>query len=78
VEEDVVYNWTSSSTMTLSRCRKPFHVAMEMHPLTLDALIGACSKLGSFVLDFATCNVLNLPLLHWIFKLKCLLTFYFL
>ncbi len=23
------------------------------------------------------CNVLNLPFLHWIFKLKCLLTFYF-
>jgi hypothetical protein len=75
VEEDVVYNWTSSSTMTLSRSRKPFHVAKEMHPLTLEALIGACSKLGSFVLDFAACNVLNLPLLHWIFKLKCLLTF---
>ncbi len=53
MEEDVVYNWTSSNTMTLSRSRKPFHVAKEMHPLTLEALIRACSKLGSFVLDFA-------------------------
>jgi hypothetical protein len=67
--------------MTLSNFGKPFRVAKEMHPLALEVLIGACSKLGSFVVDFATLigmYVLSLLLLHWIFKLKCFLTFYFL
>jgi hypothetical protein len=67
--------------MTLSRSRKPFHVAKDLHPLTLEALIGTCSKSRSFVIDFATSTsiyILNLPFLHWIFELKCLLTFYFL
>jgi hypothetical protein len=40
--------------MALSSSRKPFHVAKEMHPLTLKALVGTYSKLKSFVGDFAT------------------------
>jgi len=39
--------------MTLSSSGKPFHVGKEMHPLTLEALIGACLKPKSFVVDFA-------------------------
>jgi hypothetical protein len=40
--------------MTPSRSRKPFHVAKEMHPLTLEVLIEAYSKPRSFVVDFTT------------------------
>jgi len=54
VEEGVFYNCIDNNTMTLSNFGKPFRVAKEMHPLALEALIGACSKLGSFVVDFAT------------------------
>jgi hypothetical protein len=32
----------------------PFRVGKKMHPLTLEALIGTCSKMKSFVVDFAT------------------------
>jgi hypothetical protein len=54
VEENILYNCTDNNTMTLLIFRKPFHVAKEMHPLTLEALMGACSKFRSFVVDFAT------------------------
>ncbi len=54
MEEDVFYNCIDNNTMTLSSYGKPFHVAKEMHPFTLEALIRACSKLGSFVVNFAT------------------------
>jgi hypothetical protein len=40
--------------MTLSSSRKPFHVTKEMHPLTLQTLIGACLKPRSFVVNFTT------------------------
>jgi hypothetical protein len=40
--------------MTFSSFGKPFHVAKEMHLLTPEALMGACSKLRSFVVDFTT------------------------
>jgi len=40
--------------MTISSSKKPFCASKEMHPLTLEALIGTCSKLKSFVVDFAT------------------------
>ncbi len=40
--------------MTLLNFGKPFRVAKEMHLFTLEALIGTCSKPGSFVVDFAT------------------------
>jgi hypothetical protein len=40
--------------MTISNSKKPFCASKEMHPLTLEALIGTCSKLKSFVVDFAT------------------------
>ncbi len=40
--------------MRVSSFRKPCRANKEMHPLTLEALIGACLKLKSFVVDFAT------------------------
>jgi hypothetical protein len=54
VEEDIFYNWTDNNIVTLSRSRKPFHVAKEMHPFTLEELIRACLKSKSFVIDFTT------------------------
>jgi hypothetical protein len=54
VEEDILYNCTDNNTMTFSISGKPFHVAKEMHPITLEALMGACSKFTSFVVDFTT------------------------
>jgi hypothetical protein len=39
--------------MIVSSFRKPFHVGKEVHPLTFEALIGACLKPESFVVDFA-------------------------
>jgi len=54
VKEDVLYNWTNSSTIQFQILGNHFRVGKEMHPLTLEALIGACSKLESFVIDFAT------------------------
>jgi hypothetical protein len=53
-EEDVFYNWTNSNIMTLSRSGKRLHATKEMHPLTLEALIGTCSMPQSFVVDFTT------------------------
>ncbi len=50
---DVLYNWIDSNIMKFSSSRKPFCVAKEMHALMLQALIRTCSKLGSFVIDFA-------------------------
>ncbi len=47
-------NWIDNTTMTVSSSGKPFHANKKMHPLTLEALIGACSKLKSFVVDFTT------------------------
>jgi hypothetical protein len=44
VEEDVIYNCIVNNTMKLSIFGKPFHVAKEMHPFTLEVLIGAYSK----------------------------------
>jgi hypothetical protein len=35
LEEDILYNWIDSSTMTLSSSGKPLYVAKEMHPFTL-------------------------------------------
>jgi hypothetical protein len=40
--------------MKISSFGKPFHAGKEMHVLTLEALIGACSKLESFVVDYIT------------------------
>jgi len=40
--------------MTISSFGKPFCVSEEMHALTLEALIGACSKPESFVVDYVT------------------------
>jgi hypothetical protein len=40
--------------MTFTNFGKPFRVAKEMHLFTLEVLIGACSKPGSFVVNFAT------------------------
>jgi hypothetical protein len=40
--------------MTFSSSKKPFRVAKEMHPLTLQVLIGACLKPRSFIVDFTT------------------------
>jgi len=40
--------------MTLSSFGMPYHVGKEMHPLTLEILIGICSKLESFVINFIT------------------------
>jgi hypothetical protein len=51
-EKDVLYNYTDSTTMIISSFGKPFHVGEKMHPLRLEALIGACLKLESFVVDF--------------------------
>ncbi len=48
------YNWTDNTIMTVSSSKRPFCASKEMHPLTLEALIGACLKLKSFVVDFAT------------------------
>ncbi len=48
------YNWINSTTMRVLSSRKPFCASKEMHLLTLEALIGACLKLKSFVVDFAT------------------------
>jgi hypothetical protein len=39
--------------MIVSSSGKPFHVGKEMHPLILEALIGACLKPKLFVVDFA-------------------------
>jgi hypothetical protein len=77
VKEDVLYNWTDSTTMIVSSSRKPFRAGNEMHPLTLEALIGACSKLKSFVVNFATstCMYCYTHLLHWIFIPEFHLTF---
>jgi hypothetical protein len=54
VEEDVLYNWFDSTTMTISSFGKPFHVGKKLHDLTLEALIRACLKPKSFVVDYAT------------------------
>jgi hypothetical protein len=40
--------------MIVSNYGKPFCASKEMHPMTLEALIGACSKPKSFVANFAT------------------------
>jgi hypothetical protein len=40
--------------MIVSSFRKPFCASKEMHTLTFKPSIGACSKLESFVIDFAT------------------------
>jgi hypothetical protein len=40
--------------MIVSSFGKPFRVNKEMHPLTLEALIEACSKLKSSSIDFIT------------------------
>jgi hypothetical protein len=40
--------------MRVSSSGKPCHVNKEMHPPTFETLIGACSKLESFVVDFVT------------------------
>jgi len=40
--------------MTFARSRKPLFVAKEMHPLTFEVLIRACSNPRSFVVDFVT------------------------
>jgi hypothetical protein len=74
-----MYNWTDSTTMTVSSFRKPFHVGKYLHVLTLEALIGACSKLESVVIDYAMstnmCIVTNILLLHYIFISKFHLAF---
>jgi hypothetical protein len=51
-KEVIFYNWTNNNTMTFLKSRKSLCEAKEMHPLTLEVLIRACSKLGSFVIDF--------------------------
>jgi hypothetical protein len=40
--------------MIVSSFGKSFHVGKEVRPLTLEALIGACLKSESFVVDFVT------------------------
>jgi hypothetical protein len=40
--------------MIVSSSWKPFCASKKMHPLTFEALIGACSKPKSFVVDFTT------------------------
>jgi hypothetical protein len=37
--------------MFISKVRKPFKAAKEMHLVIVQALIDVCSKIGSFVTD---------------------------
>jgi hypothetical protein len=53
-EEEVIYNWMDMSSTMMSTVGKPFWVAKEMHSFMLQALIGVCSKAGSFVIDLST------------------------
>jgi hypothetical protein len=74
VEEDVLYNWTNSTIMTISSSRKPLRVGKELHPLTFEALIGAYSKLESFVVDFVMstgmyCYLHFIVALHFHFRI---------
>ncbi len=54
MEEDVLYNWIDSTTMIVSSFGKPFRARKKMHPLTLEAMIGARLMPKSFIVDFAT------------------------
>ncbi len=49
--ENVLYNWTDKASMFISKVRKPFKAAKEMHLVIVQALIDVCSKIGSFVTD---------------------------
>ncbi len=62
-EEDVIYNWMDMSSMMMSKVGKPFWVAKEIHSFMLQALIGVCSKAGSFVIDLFASTSLHLSFL---------------
>ncbi len=55
-KEDVMYNWTSKTLITISTFSARFKGIKEIHVLTLQTLVKACSPPNSFVvhLDFAT------------------------
>lgn len=58
-EEDVIYNWMDMSSMMMSKVGQPFWVAKEMHSFMLQALIGVCSKVGSFVTNLSASTCLH-------------------
>jgi hypothetical protein len=55
-KEDVMYNWTLKTLITISTFGAPFKGIKDIHVLTLQTLVKACSPPTSFVmhLDFAT------------------------
>ncbi len=61
LKEDVIYNWIDISSICMSKTRKPFQTTKEFHPLTLQALIEVCFKVGSFVANLSISIALFLP-----------------
>jgi hypothetical protein len=52
--EDVLYNWTSRASMSISKVDMPFKVAKEVHFVIVQALIDVCSKIKSSIADLFT------------------------
>ncbi len=56
--DDIVYNFTNFTLMTMSKIGHPFRTVKEMHTLTLQALIHACFASSALVVDlnYGTCQ----------------------
>ncbi len=45
--EDVLHNWTDRASMSISKVRRPFRAAKEIHLVTIQALIDIYSRTRS-------------------------------
>jgi len=52
--EDVLYNWTSRASMSISKVSMPFKALKEIHFVIVQALIDVCSKTTSSIADLST------------------------
>lgn len=59
-KEDVIYNWTDMSSMTMSKAKKLFWATKKVHSPMLQAFSEVCSKAGSFVVDLFASTCLHL------------------
>jgi hypothetical protein len=52
--EDVLHNWIDRASMSISKVRRPFRAAKEMHLVTIQVLIDIYSRTRSYVVDLST------------------------
>lgn len=79
--EDIFYNYTNLTLMTMSKVGHPLKAVKEMHTLTLQAFIHACFVSSVLVVDLncGTCqNNFSFFVTSNVFLKKSLLDFHFL